>query len=212
MFADRTDAGEQLADELAARSIAADVVLGIPRGGLPVADAVAERLGVPLDVVVAKKIALPHNQEYAVGAVTAEGDAWYDEDTVRQLGIDESELAEQEAKARERADEKRAAFRNDCPPREVAGKRVVIVDDGIATGATMRACVRSVVDAGAEQVVVAVPVASPTSVPELQLEADDVIALQTPDRFRAVGQFYGSFDQISDAEAVEYVEESAAVG
>jgi predicted phosphoribosyltransferase len=212
MFADRADAGEQLADELASRSVDPDVVLGVPRGGLPVADAVAERLGASLDIVVAKKIALPHNQEYAVGAVTADGEAWYDEDIIQQLGIDESELTDQEMQARRRAIEKRDAFRDGRPAREIAGKRVVVVDDGIATGATMRACVRSVVDAGADEVIVAVPVASPTSVPELQLEADEVIALQTPERFRAVGQYYGAFDQVSTAEAVEYLEELAAAG
>jgi predicted phosphoribosyltransferase len=209
MFTDRTDAGERLAAELDSRAIEADVVLGVPRGGLPVAGAVAERLGAPLDVVVAKKIALPHNQEYAVGAVTPEGEAWYDEATIRQLGVDESELAAREAAARERAAEKRDAFWDGREPVDVSGKRVVVVDDGVATGATMRACVRALVDAGAERVTVAVPVASPTSVPELQVEADEVVALRTPERFRAVGQFYDSFDQLSTAEAVEYLETSA---
>jgi predicted phosphoribosyltransferase len=211
MFADRADAGERLADELTSRGIEADLVVGVPRGGLPVAEAVAQRLGAPLDVVVAKKIALPNNQEYAIGAVTAGGETWYDDRTVEQLTVDESALAKQEANAHERAVKVREAFRDDRPPLAVAGKRVIVVDDGLATGATMRACVRQLVDNGAEAVVVAVPVASPTSVPPLQLVADEVIALRTPERFRAVGQFYDSFDQVPTVEAVEFFQESAAV-
>lgn len=212
MFEDRSQAGRRLGEELASRGIEADLVLGIPRGGLPVADAVAERLDAPLDVVVAKKIALPHNQEYAIGAVTADGDAWYNGETVEQLNVDESELLEQERIARERAVEKREGFRDDRPPADVAGKRVVVVDDGIATGATMRACVKSLNDRGAEEVIVAVPVGAPSAIPDLLLVADEVIALKTPRRFRAVGRFYESFDQVSTAEAVEFLQESAAAG
>lgn len=207
MFTDRADAGEQLADELQRRGIEADLVLGVPRGGLPVAKPVADRLGAPLDVVVAKKISLPDNQEYAIGAVTAEGKAWYDTSVIERLGVDEPQLDVQEQTARERAREKEAAFRDGRPAPEIEGKRVIVVDDGIATGATMRACVRALVEAGASRVVVAVPVASPTSATELELDADAVVALQTPERFRAVGQFYRDFGQVSTAEAVAYLDE-----
>lgn len=212
MFTDRTEAGERLADELARRGVAADVVLGIPRGGLPVAHAVAERLGAPLDVIVAKKIALPNNPEYAVGAVTADGDAWYHDGVLDQLGVAKAELDAERERARLRAVEKRKAFRDDGETSDVTGKRVVVVDDGIATGATMRACVRELVANDAKHVTVAVPVAAPTSVPELEMEADDVVALHTPERFRAVGQFYQSFDQISTEEAVSYFEEVPVTG
>jgi len=209
MFTDRADAGEQLADELVTRGTEADLVLGIPRGGLPVARPVAERLGAPLDIVVAKKITLPDNQEYAIGAVTAGGEAWYDTAVVGRLGVEEPQLDVQEQQARDRAREKEAAFRDGRPAPEFEDKRVVIVDDGIATGATMRACVRALVEAGASRVIVAVPVASPSSVQELHLEADEVVALQTPESFRAVGQFYRDFGQVSTAEAVEYLEQTS---
>jgi predicted phosphoribosyltransferase len=212
MFTDRADAGDRLADELEARDLDPDIVLGIPRGGLPVADAVAERLGVPLDVVVAKKIALPSNPEYAVGAVTADGVAWHDEEVMRQLGLDEDDLEAERERARQRAEEKHDAFLDGRIPPELEGKHVLIVDDGAATGATMRACIRTADAAGAERVTAAVPVASPTTVPELEMEADEVIALETPERFRAVGQFYQAFGQVPTEKAVEYLEEATAAG
>lgn len=206
MFTDRTAAGEELAAELDSRGIDADLVVGVPRGGLPVADPVANRLGVPLDIVVAKKIALPPNQEYAVGAVSADGDAWYDDETIEELNVDEDRLEDEYEKARLRAAEKRDAFRDGRSPPDIEGAHVVIVDDGIATGATMRACIRSLQSAGAARVTVAVPVASPTTVPALELEADEVIALYTPERFRAVGQFYDDFEQVSTTDAVRYLQ------
>lgn len=210
MFTDRTDAGERLADELESRGVDPDIVLGIPRGGLPAAAAVAGRLGRPLNVVVAKKIALPSNPEYAVGAVTAEGAAWYETDILGQLGLEESDLEDEREQARRRAEEKRDAFLDGLSPPELEGRHVLIVDDGVATGATMRACIRTANAAGADRVTVAVPVASPTTVPELEQEADEVIVLETPERFRAVGQFYQSFDQVPTEKAVEYLETATA--
>ena len=208
MFTDRTEAGERLADELEDRDLDPDIVLGIPRGGLPPAAAVAKRLGVPLDIVVAKKIALPSNPEYAVGAVTADDVAWYDEDVIRQYELDEETLKNAREQARQRAEEKQDAFLDDRTPPALEDKHTLIVDDGVATGATMRACIRTASAAGANRVTVAVPVASPTTVPKLEAEADEVIALETPERFRAVGQFYQSFDQVPTERAVEYLKEA----
>ncbi|ELZ36536.1 phosphoribosyltransferase [Halorubrum saccharovorum DSM 1137] len=210
MFTDRADAGEQLASMLEERGVDADIVLGIPRGGLPAAAAVAERLGVPLDVIVAKKIAHPGNPEYAVGAVTADDVAWYDDEPLRQLGLDEDELDDERERARQRAEEKLDGFQDGRPPVDLEGKHVLIVDDGVATGATMRSCVRTAKDGGASRVTVAVPVAPSTRVPELEREADAVITLRAPERFTAVGRFHQTFDQVSTEEAVEYLEASAA--
>lgn len=204
MFTDRADAGQRLADELEARGVEADIVLTIPRGGVPVAKPIAERLDAPLDIIVAKKIALPSNPEYAVGAVTPDGAAWYDSDTLDRLDLSESDLRTEEERARDRAAEKRDAFLDEREPADLDGRHVLLVDDGIATGATMQACIRTAKTAGASRVTVAVPVASPTTVPEL--EADEVIALETPERFRAVGQFFQRFDQVSSEEAVRYLE------
>lgn len=211
MFDDRSQAGRRLGEALASRGIEADLVLGVPRGGVPVADAVARRLDAPLDVVVAEEVTLPHNQETAVGAVTADGNAWYHGETVEQIDIDESELRKQERLARERAVERRESFSDSRPPVEVAGTQVV-VDDGITTTAMMRACVESLDDHGAAAVLVAVPVAAPSSVTDLLVVADEVIALKTPRRFRAIGRFYESFEPLSTADAVECLRESAATG
>lgn len=209
MFDDRSQAGRRLGEDLASRGIEADLVLGVPRGGVPVADAVARRLDAPLDAVVAEEVTLPHNQENAVGAVTADGNACYHGETVEQFDIDESALREQERLARERAVERRESFSDSRPPVEVAGTQVV-VDDGITTTAMMRACVESLDDRGAAAVLVAVPIAAPSSVTDLLVVADEVIALKTPQRFRAIGRFYESFDPLSTADAVECLRESAA--
>ncbi len=211
MYADRADAGEQLADHLIERGIEADIVLGIPRGGLPVASVVADRLGLPLDVVVAKKIAHPENPEYAVGAVTADGVSWYDDEVLAQLGLDADDLEDERDQAIAKAAEKLADFRGEREQPELAGRHVLVVDDGIATGATMRACVRTVDAAGAARVTAAVPVAPPTAVPDLEVDADEVIALETPERFRAVGQFYQTFEQVATEEALRYLEDTPSV-
>jgi putative phosphoribosyl transferase len=206
MFADRSDAGEQLAAALERRGLDADVVLGIPRGALPVARPVADALEADLDVVVARKMGAPNNPELALGAVASDGSVWQNDDLIRRLGVSEAYLEsirETEAEnARQKADRYRSG--DDLP--DLAGRRVVVVDDGVATGATAIACLRQVREAGADTVVLAVPVGSPDSVETLHAEADDVIALRTPGSFRAVGQFYRRFGQVSDEEAIRYLD------
>jgi len=125
-------------------------------------------------------------------------------------GLDEDELDDERERARQRAEEKLDAFRDGRPPADLEGKHVLIVDDGVATGATMRSCVRTAKDGGASRVTVPVPVAPSTRVPELEREADAVIPLRAPERFTAVGRFHQTFDQVSTEEAVEYLEASAA--
>lgn len=207
MFRDRTEAGERLAELLVERGVKADVVLAVPRGGLPVGRAVADALSAPLDVVVARKLGAPGNPELAIGAVASDGTVWVNEDMVERLGVDpayvERERAEQAKAAREKAER----YRGDRPVPDLAGKRVLIVDDGIATGATIIACLRQAYEAGAERVVLAVPVASPDAAARLEREADEFVAVDTPPYFSAVGQFYRSFAQVSDAEAISYLEE-----
>ncbi|ARS88857.1 phosphoribosyltransferase [Natrarchaeobaculum aegyptiacum] len=206
MFDDRTDAGERLAAELERRGLAADVVLGIPRGALPVAAPVAEALEADLDVVVARKLGAPGNPELAIGAVASDGSVWYNDDLVDRLGVSEGYLEEIREEEAENAREKAERYRGGPGVADLAGKRVVVVDDGVATGATARACLRQVREADAESVTLAVPVGSPDSMATLEAEADEVIALQTPADFRAVGQFYRTFGQVSDEEAVTYLE------
>jgi len=201
MFKDRTDAGKQLAKLLTDHDVEADLVLAIPRGGLPVGRAVADRLDAPLDVVSARKLGAPWNHELAIGAVASDGTVWLNDSLLARFRVRESYVADQIGRQREVAAEKLKRYRGDRPPLDLRGERAVIVDDGIATGATMTACARQVRNAAAERVVVAAPVAPPDTVERLYGEADEVICVETPPYFGAVGEFYESFDQVSDERA-----------
>ena len=206
MFDDRTDAGERLAAELERRDLEIDVVLGIPRGALPVARPVADALDADLDVVVARKLGAPRNPELALGAVASDGSVWYNDDLIARIDVSEEYLEEVRAEEAENAREKADRYRETAGLPELEGKRVVVVDDGVATGATATACLRQVQESGAEWVGLAVPVGSPRSVDELERETDELIALQTPADFRAVGQFYRNFGQVTDEEAIAYLD------
>ncbi len=207
MFDDRTDAGDRLAAELERRDLEVDVVLGIPRGALPVARPVADALDAELDVVVARKLGAPGNPELAVGAVASDGSVWHNDALIDRLGISEEYLEEVEREEAENARQKADRYRDGSGMPDLEGNRVVVVDDGVATGATATACLRQVREAGAEYVALAVPVGSPQSVDDLASEADEVIALRTPADFRAVGQFYRTFGQVTDAEAIAYLDQ-----
>ena len=202
MFRDRTDAGEQLATLIRDHDVQADIVLAVPRGGLPVGRIVADGLGVPLDVVAAKKLGAPGNPELAIGAVASDGTVWLNESLIDDLGIGESYVDGEVERQRAAVAETVERYRADRPALDLAGKRVVIVDDGVATGATTIACLRQIRDAGAEYVVLAVPVAPPDTAERLYCEADEVICVEAPPHFHAVGQFYDSFEQVSDDEAI----------
>lgn len=205
MFEDRTDAGLRLAESLADRGVEVDLVLAVPRGGLPLGRAVADRLGVPLDIVAAKKLAAPHNPELALGAAAGDGSLYRNEDLIERLGVDEGYVQRQREAAATNALEKEATYRTG-PPADLEGKLVVVVDDGLATGATAIACVRRVKAAGAERVVLAVPVGAADSLEEAAAEADEVVVLETPARFGSVGSHYRDFSQVSDAAAMAYLE------
>ncbi len=204
-FADREDAGERLADLLREDGVEADIVLAIPRGGLPAGRAVADRLGVPLDVVVARKMGAPGNPELAIGAVASDGSAWLNDDLIDRLGVGEPYVDEVREREAENARAKLERYREGREEPDLDGKRVVVVDDGVATGATMTACLRQVRNAGADRVVVAVPVGPPDTLEMLRGEADAVYAVERPPGFTAVGAYYDRFDQVQDAEAVTYL-------
>lgn len=205
MFKNRIDAGRQLADVLDDHDIEADIVVAIPRGGLPVGRVVADRLGVPLDIVAARKLGAPRNPELAVGAVAADGTVWLNESLIAELAVGDAYLQDQIESQRKVASEKIERYRGDRPPLTYEGKTVLVVDDGVATGATTTACIRQIKNAGAERVVLAVPIGPPDTIERLQTEADGVICVETPPHFSAVGQFYESFDQVSDEQAKGYL-------
>lgn len=205
MFRDRTDAGEQLADLVKQREIDADIVLAIPRGGLPLGRAVADELDAPLDVIVSKKIGAPRNPELAVGAAASDGSIWLNDDLIDRLGLDPEQVRTDGQRVAQQAREKAQQYRGDRPAPDLAGKDVLVVDDGVATGATMISCARLAREAGAAHVTIAVPVGPPNSIEALHAEADDVVCPQTPPHFQAVGQFYDSFRQVSDDEAMAYL-------
>ncbi len=201
IFADRVEAGERLAVALARYKGADAVVLAIPRGGVIVGEAVARALGLPLDVVVPRKIGAPGNPELGLGAI-APGVRVLDEWLVERLGVTE-EYLEREIEAEEREIERRErVYRAGRPPVEVGGKVAIVVDDGVATGGTAIAALRWARAQGAARVVLAVPVAPPGSVPKLAREADEVVVLETPEPFFAVGEWYRRFDQTTDEEVI----------
>ena len=208
MFRDRMDAGKQLARLLDDRDVEADIVLAIPRGGLPVGRAVADALGVPLDIIAARKIGAPGNPELAIGAVASDGSVWLNDRLIDQIGVDDSYIDEGIDRERENAQAKVDRYRKGRQEPEIAGKKVLIVDDGVATGATTTACIRQVKNAGADRVILGIPVGPPDSIERLGSEVDEVVCVETPPHFGAVGQFYETFTQVTDEEAIDYLEPS----
>jgi putative phosphoribosyl transferase len=202
VFSNREHAGRLLATHLVDLAGESTVVLGIPRGGVEVAAVVARELGAALDVVVPRKIGAPGNPELGLGAV-AEGVEVLDERLIRMLGVDPAYLAGEIAEQRREIARRVAAYRGDRAPAQIAGRIAVVVDDGVATGGTAAAAVRWAKDQDASSVILAVPVAPPDSVRRLAMEADEVRALVTPERFYAVGQWYEDFPQVSDGRVVE---------
>jgi putative phosphoribosyl transferase len=208
IFADRVDAGARLAEALERFAGHDGVVLAIPRGGVVVGEVVARALGAPLDVVVPRKIGAPMNPELGIGAI-APGIRVLDPRMIQMLGVTPDYL-EREIETQEREIERRErAYRGPRPPVDVRGKVAIVVDDGVATGGTAIAALRWARGAGAERVVLAVPVAPGRALARLRDEADEVDVLSAPDPFSAVGEWYGSFRQTSDREVVEALARSA---
>lgn len=174
------------------------IVLAIPRGGVPVGKEVAEAIGAPLDLIVTRKIGAPGQPELAVGAVSQEGEIITNPELVRMLNISDNYLRKEAARQVEEIRIRMKKYRGDRPYPKLAGKTVVIVDDGIATGATIRAAVKSVNKMKAAEVILAAPVGAPDAVRELSTIADRVVCLSTPDGFEAIGQFYEEFEQVED--------------
>ncbi len=200
MFVDRRDAGRRLGRRLSARGVSGPdvVVLGLPRGGVPVAFDVARVLGAPLDVLVVRKLGAPGRPELAMGAIGEGGVRVLNDDVLTGLRVRPEQLGAVEDRERELLEQRLVRFRAGDPPVSLAGRTAVIVDDGIATGSTARAACRIARARGAARVVLAVPVAPSGRIHGLDHDADEVICLETPEPFFAVGQFYGDFSEVSD--------------
>ncbi len=201
-FADREEAGDILAERVAALALPRPVVLGLPRGGVPVAARVAARLGAPLDVLVARKIGAPRQPELGLGAIAEGGEPVFDSGLLDLLGLRPEDLAETVAREREELVRRVRSYRGDRPLPDLTGADVILVDDGLATGGTARAALRVLRAAGPRRLVLAVPVAPPETAAALSREADDVVVVHTPRNFRAVGRWYDDFPQLSDREVV----------
>jgi len=206
-FADRAEAGRMLASKLLAYAGRDDViVLGLPRGGVPVAWEVASTLHVPLDVFVVSKLGSPWNKELAMGAVAERGVQVLDLSIVKTLCVSEEDIQGLVAAARKELECRQELYRRDRPPMEIAGKTIILVDDGIATGCSILAAVAAIRRRNATRVVVAVPVAPATGCSAIRMEADEVVSAAEPEMFLAVSQWYEDFTQISDEDVRRLVE------
>ena len=221
LFQDRADAGRQLAAQLAPFAEAPGVrVLALPRGGVPVGYEVARALHAPLDVFVVRKLGVPWQPELAMGAIASGGTRVLNAEVVRSLGIRSEEIERVAMREQQELEQRERSYRGNRPPLDLQGKTVLLVDDGLATGSSMRAAVRALQAApprapvpqnenGPARVIIAVPVAAAQTCEELRAEGHEVVCAATPEPFMAVGQWYREFSQTTDAEVRELLERAA---
>jgi putative phosphoribosyl transferase len=209
LFADRSDAGRQLAAALAdlADSPTA-TVLGIPRGGVAVAAEIASALHLPLDIFLARKLGVPGDEELAFGAVAADGTRYLDEKIIRAVGVTRPQIDQITEAALRLLEERSNLYRAGREPLQVSGRSVVLVDDGIATGATFHASIQALRQLHPAQLIAATPVAPPSTAAWLSRHVDRFVCLQTPHRFFAVHQFYAEFPQLSDSDVIHLLNSS----
>jgi putative phosphoribosyl transferase len=202
LFKDRRDAGRQLAAALQTLSLKEGLIIGLPRGGVVVAAEVARLLSFPLDVIIPRKIGAPFNSELAIGALVDDVVLLNDE-LIQSYGIDPSYVQAEIRKEKKEAMRRLVLYRQGKAPQNFKNKTVILIDDGIATGATMRASYLFIKSQKPKRIIIAVPVAPPDTVQRFKKEGAEIIALYTPMSFMAVGQFYDEFPQTEDAEVIE---------
>jgi putative phosphoribosyl transferase len=209
MFANRRSAGRQLAGRLKHLREETPVVLALPRGGVPVGFEIAEKLDAPLDVVLVRKIGVPWQPELALGAVVdgADPQVIINDSLAAELAIDENYITAETARQLEEIERRRKIYLGDRPPVPLAGRTVIAVDDGIATGSTVRTALRAIRKAGAGKVLLAVPVAPKDALEELRKEVDNIVCLCNPSPFIAVGAHYVEFGQLADADVISLLQE-----
>ena len=211
MFADRSDAGRQLAAAVARLPLADPIVLALPRGGVPVASEVARALHAPLDLLIVRKIGAPGREEYGIGALVDGDDPQvvFNDEAMALFQPSPDYIAAETARQIAEIERRRAAYLGDRPPLPVKDREVVLVDDGIATGGTARAALLALRKGGAKRIVLAVPVAPADTIASLGKEADDVVCLAMPDRFYAVSQHYEDFEQTTDEDVIRLLSAEA---
>ena len=210
-FKNRREAGRLLGEELARYKDLGDaLVLGLPRGGVPVAGEAAKALGAPLDVFVARKLGAPGHEELAMGAIAAGGVRALNEDVIRGLGVTPEMVARVAAQEERELKRRESAYRRGRSGLDVRGRTVILVDDGLATGATMRAAALALRIMRPARIIVAVPVASVEACRQLERDADEVICLATPDPFYGVGAWYDDFEQTTDDEVLQALAQAEA--
>lgn len=208
-FRDRTDAGKQLVPLLKKYSKDPNaIVIGLPRGGVVNAYEVATGLHLPLDVICPRKIGAPFNPELAIGAITESGEGILNEELLSQIQVPASYIKQEIEKEKKVAQRRLEAYRKNRPKLDFKGKTVILVDDGLATGATMKAAIKSVKAAGANKVVVAVPVAPPDTYEEIAGMVDEIVVIALPAFFAAVGQFYDNFSATEDQEVIDLLQKT----
>jgi putative phosphoribosyl transferase len=203
MFKNRTEAGQRLAGKLLHYQEKNPLILGIPRGGVPVAREIFDLLGGQLDVIIPRKVGVPWHKELAAGAVTMDGGFILNEQVARGHGITGQELEYEILGARAEIQRRMELYRGDKPRPSIKGRTVIVTDDGVATGFTMRAALKDLREKKAGRLVLALPVAPPETARQLQKEVDELVCLEMPAIFYAVGQFYENFEQLSDEEVIQ---------
>ncbi|HEY2333732.1 MAG TPA: phosphoribosyltransferase family protein [Solirubrobacterales bacterium] len=201
-FSDRRDAGRQLAAQLMPLAAENPVVVGLPRGGVPVAEEVAAALSASLEIFAVRKLGAPHNPEYGIGAIAEDGTRIFDPEALAVLGIENSVLDAIVCRETDELRRRVAAYRGDRPPRRLKDRTVIVVDDGVATGVTDTAALRAIARRRPQRLILAVPVCAPDALARLREEADEVFCLLAPSQLRGVGQWYRDFSQVSDAEVL----------
>lgn len=206
-FTNRVDAGKQLASALKDVDENA-IILAIPRGGVVVGFQVAHELNLPLDIIITKKIGAPGNPELAIGAVSEEGSVTLDGNIADQLSVPKDYITVEAERQKKEIQRRLQTYRGNNPPPEVQNREVILVDDGVATGSTLRAALISLREKGAKKITIAIPVGPPETINQFKKEADRVVCLLTPEPFYAIGQFYDNFDQTTDDEVAQLLKQS----
>jgi len=206
-FKNRQEAGQKLANKLTEYKNQPNVIiLALPRGGVVNAFEIAQQLNLPLDLVVPRKIGAPFNEEYAIGAITESGEGIFDQQAIDSLKIEQSYIDKKVTTEKNEAQRRLKTYRQDRPPLDLTNKIVILVDDGIATGLTMRAAIKSIKDKKPKKIIVAVPVSARDSLKTIKKEVDQVICLDAPAFFGAVGAFYEDFSQTEDEEVINLMD------